>query len=105
MRETRKYLAIFWVPRTQAEHSSIAKAVAHHSDGDYQMVFMQAGAKPDIPFVVAYIFTSGTEANQMGFGLLNGDNYLVTEIGDRNWVNGSVRAQEWLQKHRPEGSR
>ena len=101
MLETRKYLAVFFVPKTDLEHVHIKLAIEHHSDGDCQMAFMQAGPRPDVPFVIAYLVTSGTDAREMGFGLLNGDRVIVVEIGDNFQVVGSNLAEEWLRKHLP----
>ena len=101
MRETRKYLTVFFVPKTDPKHAHIKRAIEHHSDGDYQMAFMRAGPRPDVPFVIAYLFTSGTDAREMAFGLLNGDHVIVVEIGDKFQVIGSNLAEEWLRRHLP----
>ncbi len=100
MRELKKYLAVFVVPKTESEHQHIRAAIDHHSCGDFQMVFMQVGPKPDLQFTVSYLFTSDKPPHEMGFGLLNGDQHLVVEVGEWTFVDGSVRAQEWLRKHR-----
>lgn len=99
MRETKRYLAVFFIPKQEQEHASIAAAIKHHSDGDYQLVHMQVGQRPDVPFTVAYLFTSGTPPWEMGFGLLNGDKHVIVEVGDRSFVSGSNLAEKWLREH------
>ena len=89
-----------FVKKTEPEHANIKRAIEHHSDGDYQHALTHAGPRPDLPFVIAYLFTSGTDAREMGFGLLNGDNVIVVEVGDNFQVIGSSMAEQWLRNHR-----
>ena len=103
----REFLLIVQSPALQNEHRSIVDAVSHHSEGDYLELFKETSAargtrsaKDEIPFIVGYLFSSETHPSKMGFGLLNGDRYILLEVGTANWVDGYSRARDWLDRHR-----
>lgn len=94
-------------PSLQAEHVSIRDAVTHHSDGDFVEVFKQAAAIPgakasggEIPFTVAYLFSTTKKPSEMGFGLLSRDSYLLIEVTTNHWAEGLAVARGWLDRHR-----
>lgn len=107
MSRPRLYLVTVWSPSLQKEHAEIVRAVEHHSDGDFVEVFKQVGAMPgakasgaDIPFTVAYLFSTTKEPHEMGFALLDRDHYFLVEVGTSCSELGSVRARQWLDRHR-----
>jgi hypothetical protein len=106
--ERKEFLLIVQSPALQGEHKSIVDAVSFHSGGDFIEVLKETSAprgtraaKAEIPFVVAYLFSTETPPSQMGFGLLNGDRHVLLEVGSATWVDGFSRVRGWLDRHRP----
>lgn len=100
-RKLRKFLLVVLVPKKEPEHETIKRAVEHHSEGDFQLAFLQAGKKPDVPFVIGYLFTSEADPRNMGFGLLNQDSFLLVELGDHYAEAQLSVAASWLRRHQP----
>jgi hypothetical protein len=103
--ERRNFLLIVDSPELDPEHVKIVRAVEYHSGGDFIEVFKHTSAArgskssgSSIPFVVAYFFSTETHPSEMGFGLLNGDRYLLLEIGGLCWLDGYSRARNWLER-------
>lgn len=106
MRKPRLYQLTVFSPSLEPEHASIQRAVEFHSDGDFVEVFKQAaamlGAKAsggEIPFVVAYLFSTTKFPSEMAFGLLDRDHYFLVEVEPNCWESGSVRSRQWLDRH------
>jgi hypothetical protein len=102
----KKFLLLVSSPELQKEHSSIVDALQFHSGGDFVEVLKETSAPRGtkasgvaIPFVVAYLFSTETPASKMGFGLLNGDRYVLLEVGEAGWVDGFSRVRAWLDRH------
>ena len=90
----RKYLAVFLVPKLEAEHATIPAAVAHHSGGDFKQAFSIArkdGA------MIGYVFTSEKVPWEMGLGLLNPDQALIVELGELYDERNLNVAGAWLR--------
>lgn len=107
MRKPRLYQLTVFSPALQTEHASIQRAVEFHSDGDFVEVFKQIAAMPgakasgaDIPFVVAYLFSTTKYPSEMGFGLLDRDHYFLVGVEASCWESGAIRARNWLERHR-----
>jgi hypothetical protein len=107
--ERKSFLLVVHSPALQAEHRNIVDAVQHHSLGDFIEVFKETSAPrgsrasgTEIPFVVAYLFSTETPPSKMGFGLLNGDRHLLLEVGQATWVDGFSRVRDWLDRRRQE---
>lgn len=107
--ERKNFLLIVQSPALQAEHAAIKEAVQHHSLGDFIEVLKETSAPrgsrssgTEIPFVVMYLFSTETPPSKMGFGLLTGDRYVLTEVGSATWVDGFSRVRDWLDRHRQE---
>ena len=105
----KNFLLVVQSPALQAEHARIKDAVHYHSGGDYIEVFKETSAPrgskasgTEIPFTVAYLFSTETHPTEMGFGLLTGDTYLLLEVGATNWADGFSRVRLWLDRHRPQ---
>lgn len=105
--ERKEFLLIVQSPALQVEHKALVDAVSLHSGGDYLELLKETSAprgtraaKAEIPFVVAYLFSTETPPSKMGFGLLNGDRYVLLEVGSTSWVDGFSRARDWLDRHR-----
>lgn len=105
----RQYLLIVFSPAADADHANILKAVQFHSGGDFVEVFKQAatvrGGAPkgqDVPFTVAYLFSTSSLPNQMGFGTLDRDRYLLVQLapGGWHWHEKLSVAHQWLDRHR-----
>jgi hypothetical protein len=104
--QRKQFLLIVQSPDLQPEHKNILEAVQHHSLGDFIEVFKETSAPRGsratgfaTPFTVAYMLSTETPPSQMGFGLLNGDRYLLLELGERCWIDGYARARSWLDRH------
>ncbi len=107
MAKPRLYLLTVISPSLQPEHASVLEAVTHHSDGDFCEVFKQAAAMPgakssgaEIPFVVAYLFSTTSLLREVGFPLLDRDRYLLVEVTATHWAEGLSVAHGWLDRHR-----
>lgn len=107
MSKGRLYLLVVFGPDLQTEHRQIAKAVEYHSDGDFVEVDKQIaavrGAKAagqELPFSVAYLFTTAKPPGEMSFGTLDRDRYLLIEAGPNYWTEGLSVARLWLERHR-----
>lgn len=107
MAKPRLYLLTVVSPALEPEHANIRRAVEHHSDGDFVEVFKQAAgvpgakaAKVDIPFTVAYLFSTTKLPSEVGFGLLDRDRYLLVEVTTTHWAEGFSVARNWLDRHR-----
>ncbi len=105
----KNFLLIVQSPALQAEHAIIKEAVQHHSLGDFIEVLKETSAQrgskasgTEIPFVVAYLFSTETPLSQLGFGLLTGDRCVLVEVGSTTWVDGYSRVRDWLDRHRQE---
>jgi hypothetical protein len=106
--ERKEFLLIVQSPALQGEHKVIVDAVSFHSGGDFIEVFKETSAprgtrasKAEIPFVVAYLYSTETPPSKMGFGLLNGDRHVLLEVGSATWADGFSRVRAWLDRHRP----
>lgn len=110
MRKARLYQLTVFGPALDAEHSSIQRAVEYHSDGDFVEVFKQVASLPgakasgaEIPFTVAYLFSTTSYPSEMAFGLLDRDRYFLVEVEANCWELGANRARLWLERHREPG--
>ncbi|EIL88565.1 hypothetical protein UU9_12478 [Rhodanobacter fulvus Jip2] len=107
--ERKTFLLIVQSPELQADHKDIVEAVRHHSLGDFIEVLKETSAPrgsraqgTEIPFVVAYLFSTETPPSEMGFGLLRRDRYVLLQVGPATWVDGFSRVRDWLDRHRQE---
>lgn len=110
MAKARLYQVTIFSPSLQQEHAEIVRAVEFHSDGDFVEVFKQTGAMPgakasgaEIPFSVAYLFSTTKRPSEMGFALLDRDHYFLVEVEASCWESGAGRARQWLDRHRESG--
>ncbi|MDQ3159455.1 MAG: hypothetical protein M3Q51_00345 [Pseudomonadota bacterium] len=107
MAKPRLYLLTVISPSLQPEHASVRDAVMHHSDGDFCEAFKQVVAMPgakasgaEIPFVVAYLFSTAALPSEMGFPVLDRDRYFLVEVTTTSWAQGLSVARNWLDRHR-----
>lgn len=107
MSKPRLYLLTVVSPALDAEHANIKAAVEFHSDGDCVEVFKQAASIPgakasggEIPFTVAYLFSTTKLPREMGFGLLTRDRYFLVEVVAVSKEDGFSVAKNWLDRHR-----
>ena len=107
--ERKNFLLIVQSPALQTEHAAIKDAVQYHSLGDFIEVFKETSAPRgarasgvEIPFFVAYLFSTQNHPSEMGFGLLTGDRHVLLEVGSTTWVDGFSRVRDWLDRHRQE---
>lgn len=110
MAKARLYQLTVFSPSLQPEHANIARAVEYHSSGDFVEVFKQAAGIPgakasgaDIPFTVAYLFSTTTHPKDMAFGLLARDSYFLVEVEASCAELGAARASQWVARHRVSG--
>lgn len=106
MAKARLYQLTVFSPSLQPEHANIARAVEYHSSGDFVEVFKQAAGIPgakasgaDIPFTVAYLFSTTKLPADMGFGLLDRDSYLLAEVTGLHAEQRLSVARNWLKRH------
>lgn len=94
----RKYLVVFVLPAPKAEHARIEEYMRRYAyGGDFKRIFI---AGP----TVLYLLTSEHLAGEIDFGtaVLNGDQYLVVEVGESFAHQDLQKAGHWLWEHRRE---
>lgn len=110
MENGKLFLLTVVSPALDMEHARIREAVQVHSEGDFVEVWKQTatvrGAKAageQIPFAVAYLFSTTSHPSEMGFGLLARDSYLLIEVTTLHWHEKMSVAKHWLERHRESG--
>ena len=108
MNQYRLFLLVVISPALDTEHANILEAVKHHSGGDYVEAFKQAlppsksaSDRSEYPFTVGYLFKTDRRSDEMAFGLLSRDSYLLVEVSaDYARDEHLSVARDWLRRHR-----
>ena len=90
---SKVYLAIFSLPKHQAEHVKIAQVIGACCGQDFKRAVISTA--------VIYTFKSDTPPHALDFGrvLFNGDEVLFVEVGDYVTATGFGVLRGWLNSH------
>lgn len=94
----RKYLVLFVLPAPKSEHAYIETLMRKYAyGGDFKRIFVKG-------ITVLYLLTSEHLAGEIDFAtaVLNGDSYLVVEVGESFAHQDLQAAGRWLWEHRRE---